>query len=472
MANYVESFASKLDWAMPFQRTGKFPLDRTDLFASYADAVKYAAGNTADPDTRALCGTSYVGQIITVFEDDVVTVYKINADRTLEQVGKATASDDKSIVLVDGVLKLKGFQEVITAGNFQGMQPRINATGELEWYKPDTSTVEGLQAAVGALQKTVDGDDTTTGLVAKVANNAGAIEELKTGKVDVVEGKQLSTNDYTTAEKEKLAAIAPGAEVNVQADWAETDESSDAFILNKPTKLSAFENDGNFIDNTVDNLTNYYTKTQTYTQTEVNELIGALHTIQIQVVEELPETGESNNIYLRANSGSGNNSYDEYLWITTGTGAPRFELIGTTEVDLSNYLTKTGDGSALTVTPSTDRTTEFPADGSDLAHYVGYIKQRDALLKPVATSGSYNDLEDKPTLVGKIALTLSAATGSTVSTDAGALTGKSLLGVECTLASTGEHVMIDYKVVAGTLTATVGNGLGTTDTINIVVSYL
>ena len=36
-------------------------------------------------------------------------------------------------------------------------------------------------------------------------------------------GKGLSTNDYTTAEKTKLSGIAAGAEVNVQANWAESD---------------------------------------------------------------------------------------------------------------------------------------------------------------------------------------------------------------------------------------------------------
>lgn len=35
------------------------------------------------------------------------------------------------------------------------------------------------------------------------------------GKVDKVDGKQLSTNDYTTAEKTKLAGVAEGAQVNV-----------------------------------------------------------------------------------------------------------------------------------------------------------------------------------------------------------------------------------------------------------------
>lgn len=42
-------------------------------------------------------------------------------------------------------------------------------------------------------------------------------------------------NNYTTAEKNKLAGIAAGAEVNVQSDWNVTDSSSDAFIKNKPT---------------------------------------------------------------------------------------------------------------------------------------------------------------------------------------------------------------------------------------------
>jgi hypothetical protein len=56
-------------------------------------------------------------------------------------------------------------------------------------------------------------------------------------KVDKVVGKELSTNDYTTLEQTKLAGIAAGAEVNVNADWNAT--SGDAQILNKPTIPSA-----------------------------------------------------------------------------------------------------------------------------------------------------------------------------------------------------------------------------------------
>ena len=42
-------------------------------------------------------------------------------------------------------------------------------------------------------------------------------------------------NNFTTTLKNKLDGIASGAEVNVQANWNETNSSSDAYIRNKPT---------------------------------------------------------------------------------------------------------------------------------------------------------------------------------------------------------------------------------------------
>lgn len=40
-----------------------------------------------------------------------------------------------------------------------------------------------------------------------LVNNKADVETLKESKVDKVEGKQLSTEDYTTAEKSKLAGL-------------------------------------------------------------------------------------------------------------------------------------------------------------------------------------------------------------------------------------------------------------------------
>ncbi len=79
---------------------------------------------------------------------------------------------------------------------------------------------------------------------------ASYITSLDLGNTYVAkeEGKGLSTNDYTTTEKNKLAGIAAGAEVNVNADWNAS--SGDAQILNKPTipsKVSDLTNDSGFI---------------------------------------------------------------------------------------------------------------------------------------------------------------------------------------------------------------------------------
>ena len=52
-------------------------------------------------------------------------------------------------------------------------------------------------------------------------------------------------NNYTTEEKNKLSGIAAGAEVNVNADWNAV--NGDAFILNKPTKVSDFDNDVGYL---------------------------------------------------------------------------------------------------------------------------------------------------------------------------------------------------------------------------------
>ena len=93
-----------------------------------------------------------------------------------------------------------------------------------------------------------DGTDTDADKVTIQLKSGTSATVLKThqdisGKVDKVSGKGLSTNDYTTAEKNKLAGIATGAEVNVQSDWNQTDTTKDDFIKNKPTLGTAAAKD-------------------------------------------------------------------------------------------------------------------------------------------------------------------------------------------------------------------------------------
>lgn len=84
MANYNEIYKSQMDWQNVFVRTGNFPLDRSSIFGSYEDAMKYAQGDGSD--SRGLGKTSYVGQIIAVYENDVVDIYQITEGKTLRKV--------------------------------------------------------------------------------------------------------------------------------------------------------------------------------------------------------------------------------------------------------------------------------------------------------------------------------------------------------------------------------------------------
>lgn len=134
-----------------------------------------------------------------------------------------------------------------------------------------------------------------------------------------------------------------------------------------PVNTSELTNDSGFITNAVSNLANYYTKTQTYTKEEVNSLVGQL--VQIQVVSSLPQSGQANTIYLVPSGGSKPDVYDEYIWVNSA-----WELIGNTEVDLSNYLQKTGDASKTTVTFVSEA--GEPTSGSKLSSIVGRIVKK------------------------------------------------------------------------------------------------
>lgn len=142
-------------------------------------------------------------------------------------------------------------------------------------------------------------------------------------KVDKVDGKGLSSNDYTSDEKTKLANIASGAQVNVLEGILKNGDTVP--ITNKianisvPTKLSDLTNDSGF-------------QTATQVSTAISEAVADITSFEFEVVQSLPATGEAGVIYLVAHSHGTNDAYDEYIW--TGSG---YEKIGNTDVDLSGY---------------------------------------------------------------------------------------------------------------------------------------
>ena len=119
-----------------------------------------------------------------------------------------------------------------------------------------------------------------------------------------------------------------------------------------PTKVSDLQNDSGFItsftetDPTVPACAKAASK-PTYTAAEVGApstsemnaaiaaAIGDIHSFNVQVVQVLPtEDIEEHTIYFVPKQGATNDVYDEYLYINN-----QWEMIGNTQIDLSNYLT-------------------------------------------------------------------------------------------------------------------------------------
>jgi hypothetical protein len=76
------------------------------------------------------------------------------------------------------------------------------------------------------------------------------VENAIDDKVDKVSGKGLSTNDYTTTEKNKLAGIEPGANKTIIADNLTTDDSARVLSAKMGKKLNdeKFDRTGGVID--------------------------------------------------------------------------------------------------------------------------------------------------------------------------------------------------------------------------------
>lgn len=137
----------KLNFAVAFNPQTAFPLDARYYFDSLSAAQTAAQGAV---EVGSSSGTYFFGQTVVVVESNVATLYVIQPDKSLQPVGSTVLGDNKSITVSDGQVQLVGF-----SGATVGQQPRIGSNGSLEWYTPDTSSVEGLQQTVGQLQTDV-----------------------------------------------------------------------------------------------------------------------------------------------------------------------------------------------------------------------------------------------------------------------------------------------------------------------------
>lgn len=197
---------------------------------------------------------------------------------------------------------------------------------------------------------------------------------------------------------------------------------------------------------TANDLANYYNKT------EINDLLGTMSSLKMEVVATLPtENISTSTIYLlpigTATTGTSSgeetttapNAYEEYLYINN-----TWELIGTTQVDLSGYVTtemfNTEIGSlgnqvgraqssadqALSQLENFEETevvistTEPTTEGVKIWINPDEVTSTTSLAE-VAFTGDYNDLNNIPTTTGvteeKVSQMITASTASYITSN-------------------------------------------------------
>lgn len=164
-----------LDFAVAFSRQTAFPLDAKSYFESLelAQAAAATAQEAGSSET-----VYYFGQTIAVVENSKATLYVIQPDKTLKEVGGNIAINENVFVKDGEKLDLLGF-----AGAVAGAQLVKGADGRLSWVKPDTTTVEGLSTSVTALEHTVNGYTDDGGIVHEGLGSKVSTLETKVGNI-------------------------------------------------------------------------------------------------------------------------------------------------------------------------------------------------------------------------------------------------------------------------------------------------
>lgn len=197
-------------------------LDNAKAYADGKDKAITAAKNAADAaqaDIDALeakVGTVADGKTVVQMiseaqtaatYDDTALKNRVSATETAIDTLNGTGAGSVSKQVADAVAG-------IVAGAPEAYDTLVEISDWISDHADDASSMNTQINANKSAIETLNG--TGAGSVSKaVADAKSELQANIDGKVDKVSGKGLSTNDYTTEEKNKLEGIAAGAQVNV-----------------------------------------------------------------------------------------------------------------------------------------------------------------------------------------------------------------------------------------------------------------
>lgn len=165
-----------------------------------------------------------------------------------------------------------------------------------------------------------------------VDTNGGKIDKIKVnGTEQTITNKEVSlvvdTIDVSQADK--------------KVTWTDKGTTDNSASLEKSTNGATFKVDGTTTELVDKTYADGTFRTEQQVQDAIDDALADITGIDFQVVDTLPATGKKGVIYLVKKTGTTGDIYDEYIWIEPQGQTPHFEQIGTTDIDLSDYWSKT-----------------------------------------------------------------------------------------------------------------------------------
>ena len=234
-------------------QTIDLPLESVVVNGSYDSATKEVVLTLENGNTIRFS----VADLVSGLQSEITSANPLNADLVDD-----STSTNKFVTSSD-ITTWNGKQDALTAGsNIQINGTTISATDTT--YSAFTGATSGTAGTSGLVPAPAAGDDTKylsgDGLWKTVSQyslpiaSSSTLGGIKVGNrltidsgTGVLSADSQTDNNFTTTLKDKLDGIAAGAEVNVQSDWTEADNTSDAYIQNKPN-LATVATSGSYND--------------------------------------------------------------------------------------------------------------------------------------------------------------------------------------------------------------------------------
>lgn len=193
--------------------------------------------------------------------------------------------------------------------------------------------------------------------------------------------------NYVHTELTKLNGIESGAEVNAIAGIKTNGDLQP--IVNKivdisiPTKTSQLTNDSGYIDNTVNDLENYYKKNETYNQTQVNNLLN--------------NKADKAEIPTKVSELENDKGYISEIPIASATQLGGIKVGNNLSIEADGTL-NASEGGVKSYNDLTDKPILNTNVSTSQPVSEGETITGEIVLHKISKTGSYNDLLNKPTI--------------------------------------------------------------------------